>query len=100
MGCFALRLAETYEPPAATGQAQVLKVLPNLDVVVTGSLDPGDELLLSAYAKQTSDRVWTISAASLLAAVDSGRDLTEFTAFLARHAENEMPGALDASSAM
>ncbi|MGB3442317.1 MAG: helicase-associated domain-containing protein [Actinophytocola sp.] len=95
LGCFALGLVDTYQPPAATGQAQVLKVLPNLDVVVTGSLDPGGELLLSAYAKQTADRVWTISSASLLAAVDSGRDPTEFTAFLAQRAENELPSALD-----
>jgi hypothetical protein len=96
LGCFALGLADTYQPPVVTGQARVLKVLPNLDVVATGSLHPGDELLLSAHAEQTADRVWTISAASLLAAVDSGRDLTEFTAFLVRCAENELPGALDA----
>lgn len=95
LGCFALGLADAYQPSATTGQAQVLKILPNLDIVVTGSLDPGDELLLSAYAEQSADRVWTISAASLLAAVDTGRDLTEFTAFLGRCAENELPGALD-----
>lgn len=100
LGCFALGLADTYQPPAATGQARVLKVLPNLDVVVTGSLDPGDELLLSAYAEQTADRVWAVSAASLLAAVDSGRDLTEFTAFLVRRAENELPARWMSSSAM
>jgi hypothetical protein len=50
--------------------------------------------------KQTSDRVWTISAASLLAAMDSGRDLTEFTAFLGRRAESELPGDWMSSSAM
>lgn len=94
LGCFALGLTDTYQPPVGTDDARVLKVLPNLDVVVTGSLAPGDELLLSAYAEQTADRVWTISAASLLAAVDAGRELAEFTAFLARRAENELPGAL------
>ncbi|WP_291408104.1 helicase-associated domain-containing protein [Actinophytocola sp.] len=76
-------------------QTSALKVLPNLDVVVTGTLAPGDELLLSAYAEHNADRVWTVSAASLLAALDSGRDLTEFTAFLARQAENELPNSLE-----
>ncbi|QIZ35848.1 helicase-associated domain-containing protein [Saccharopolyspora sp. ASAGF58] len=95
LGCFALGLADSYQPPAATGQERGLKVLPNLDVVVTGSLPPGDELLLSAYAEQTADRVWTISSTSLLTALDTGRELAEFTGFLASRAENEVPGTLD-----
>lgn len=52
----------------------MLKVLPNLDVVVTGTLSAGDQLLLSAHAEHTADRVWAISAASLLAAINTGRD--------------------------
>jgi hypothetical protein len=95
LGAFVLGLADSYQPPAATGQDRGLKVLPNLDVVVTGSLAPGDELLLSAYAEQTADRVWTISSASLLAALDAGRELAEFTSFLTSRAENELPGTLD-----
>jgi hypothetical protein len=55
----------------------------------------GDQLLLSAYARQTSDRVWTVSAASLLAATDTGRGLTEFTAFLSRRTELDLPGSLN-----
>jgi hypothetical protein len=42
----------------------------------------GQRLSLSAYAKQTNDRVWTVSATSLLSAIDSGRELTQFTTFL------------------
>jgi hypothetical protein len=64
-------------------------------VVVTGSLAPGDELLLSVYSEQTADRVWTISSASLLAALDAGRELAEFTSFLAGRAANELPSTLD-----
>ncbi len=95
LSCFALGMVDSYQPTAVADQARVLKVLPNLDVVVTGSLAPGDELLLSAFAERTADRVWTVSAASLLVAVDSGRDLTEFTGFLVRRAEHELPGALE-----
>jgi hypothetical protein len=96
LGCFALGLTDSYVAASiATGQDRGLKILPNLDVVATGSLTPGDELLLSAYAEQTADRVWTISSASLLAALDAGRELAEFTSFLASRAENELPGTLD-----
>ena len=95
LGRYALGLTDTYQPPADETQAQLLKVLPNLDIVATGSISVGDQLLLSAYARQTSDRVWTVSAASLLAATDSGRGLTEFTTFLSRRTELELPGSLN-----
>jgi hypothetical protein len=95
LGRYVLGLTSTYQPQVAADQAPALKVLPNLDVVVTGVLDPGDELLLSAYAEHTADRVWTVSAASLLAALDTGRNLAEFVGFLSRRAENELPGALE-----
>lgn len=88
-----LGLTDTYQP-AAGERSAVLKVLPNLDIVVTGTPTPSDELLLSAYAERTADRVWAVSAASLLAALDTGRNLAEFTDFLSRRAEHELPGAL------
>ncbi len=73
----------------------MLKILPNLYVVATGALSPGDQVLLSGYAEHTADRVWTVSAASLLAALDAGRDLGEFTGFLAQRAENDLPSSLE-----
>jgi Helicase conserved C-terminal domain len=69
-------------------------VLPNLDIVASGNLPAADRLVLTAHAKQTADRVWTASAASLLTAIDAGRDLTEFTTFLTQRTEHELPGAL------
>jgi hypothetical protein len=77
-----------------TAGAPPLKVLPNLDVVATGDLPTADQLLLSAYAQQTADRVWTVSAATLLTAIDTGRDLAEFTTFLTQRTEHDLPGAL------
>lgn|SRR5574340_223620 len=94
LGRYALDLTDTYRPAVGSGEARTLKILPNLDVVATGALSPGDRILLSAYAAHTADRVWTVSAASLLAALDTGRDLKEFTAFLAQRSENEPPGSL------
>jgi hypothetical protein len=69
-------------------------VLPNLDIVAAGDLPAADRLVLTVYAKQTADRVWTASATSLLTAIDAGRDVTEFTTFLTQRTEHELPGAL------
>lgn len=94
LGRYALGLTDTYQPPAGKAQAQLLKVLPTLDVVATGILSAADQLVLSAYAQHTADRVWTISAASLLAAINTGRDFQDLTTFLAQRSEHELPGSL------
>jgi hypothetical protein len=95
LGRYALGLTDTYQPPTGDNNTQGLKVLPNLDVVATGALSAGDQLVLSAYAEHTADRVWTISAASLLRAINTGRDPTDFASFLAQHTDHELPDALE-----
>ncbi len=95
LGGYALGLTDAYQPPTSDEEIQVLKVLPNLEVVVTGTLSPGDQLLLSTYAEHTADRVWTISAASLLAAINTGHDPKDFATFLAQRTEHELPGSLE-----
>lgn len=93
LGAYVLGLADTYRPAdSETATATPLKVLPNLDIVATGDLPAADRLVLSAYAKQTGDHVWTASAASLLSALDVGRDVTELTTFLSQRTEDERPG--------
>jgi hypothetical protein len=95
LGAYALGLTDTYSPIAGDAEeARPLKVLPNLDIVATGVLSPADQLVLSAYAEHTGDRVWTISAASLLGGIDAGRDLAEFTAFLVQRCEHELPDTM------
>ncbi|HWE89779.1 MAG TPA: helicase-associated domain-containing protein [Pseudonocardiaceae bacterium] len=95
LGAYVLGLADTYQPANSDATAvQALKVLPNLDIIATGDSGAADRLTLSAYTTQTADRVWTVSATSLLAALDTGRDLTEFTTFLTRRAEHDLPDAL------
>lgn len=95
LGRYALGLTDTYQPPVGDKNTQGLKVLPNLDVVATGTLSAGDQLVLSAYAEHTADRVWTISATSLLAAINAGRDPRDFATFLAQHTEHELPDSLE-----
>lgn len=94
LGRYALGLTDDYQPPTSDTRSLGLKVLPNLDIVATGTICAADQHSLSAFCEQTSDRVWTVSAASLLAAIDTGRDLTELVDFLTEHAENQLPGAL------
>ncbi len=95
LGAYAMDLTPSYElvvQPASVGPS--LEVLANLEVVVTGVLRPGDELQLDAYAQRTSDRVWSLSAASLLAAVDRGRALEELTQFLQQQAGHALPSSV------
>lgn len=95
LGAYAAGSADSYEPPVAgPASAGALKVLPNLDVVATGEVDHAEVLLLGSFAEQTSDRVWTVSADSLLGALGSGRQLTELTDFLDQRSEHDLPGTL------
>ena len=93
LGAYALGLTDRYQPPAASQAAVAgsLKVLPNLDIVVTGELPPADRLMLDTYAQRTADRVWALREATLLAALDAGRGLDELRAFLAARATHELP---------
>lgn len=95
LGAYVLGRTDTYQPASsdATG-VQPLKVLPTLDIVATGDLPAADRLTLSAYANQTADRVWTVSATSLLTALDAGRGLAAFTTFLTHRTEHDLPGTL------
>jgi hypothetical protein len=97
LGAYALGLSDAYQPATATAAEGTppLKVLANLDIVATGDFPAADRLLLTAYAEQTNDRVWTVSAASLLAAIDAGRELIEFNTFLAERTEQELPSSLN-----
>lgn len=95
LGGYVLGVTDTYAPvDSDAAGAAPLKVLPNLDIVATGEIPAADRLLLTAYAKQTADRVWTVSTASLLSAIDSGRQLSEFTTFLTERTEHELADAL------
>ena len=95
LGAYALGLTDTYQPRESEPvDAQSLKVLPNLDIVATGNVPTADRLTLSGYAKQSADHVWTVSASSLLSAIDAGRDLAEFAAFLDHRVGHELPDTL------
>jgi hypothetical protein len=92
LGAYALGLTDRYQAPAASDAvAGSLKVLPNLDIVVTGEMPPADRLMLDAYAQRTADRVWALREATLLTALDAGRGLDQLRVFLAARATHELP---------
>jgi hypothetical protein len=95
LGGYALGLHTAYQPPAADPAARdALKVLPNLDIVAVGTLPAADRLALDTFAAPAGDRVWTVRADTLLAAIDSGRTGAELVAFLADRTTHELPAAL------
>ncbi|MBM0239319.1 helicase-associated domain-containing protein [Micromonospora sp. ATA32] len=95
LGAYVLGLTTAYQPPAGqTAPQQTLKVLLNFDIVATGDPQPADRLVLNNHAEQTADRVWAVSAATLLAAVDAGRPLDQFVDFLRQRAPHDLPATL------
>jgi hypothetical protein len=92
LGAYALGLAETYQATGVT--EQTLKVLPNLDIVALGEISVADRLVLDGYAERTSERVWSLTATALLAALDTGRSLEEFRRFLSNRSHTDLPSTV------
>jgi hypothetical protein len=91
LGAWCLGLAERYEPEAVPAE-QVLKVLPNLDVVAADRPPgPADVLLLDRFAERRSESVWHLEAARVLAAVEQGLGVGELREFLASRAQGLLP---------
>jgi hypothetical protein len=92
LGAYAMDLADNYRPtPIPAGIEIGLKVLNNLDVVVTGQLMPSQTLLLDSFAERTSDRVWSLTTTRALTAIEAGRDLGELARFLTDHSDHQIP---------
>jgi hypothetical protein len=91
LGSYAAGLTTTYVPTAPARPDRTLQVLANHDIVATADLAPADQLVLDAFATRTSDRVWTVSTASLLAAADAGRAPGELAGFLEERAVHTVP---------
>jgi len=83
LGAWCLGIAEEYRPePVATEPR--FRVLPNLDVVASDRPpDPADVLLLNRVGVRTSDSVWRLDRAKVLAAVEGGLGIAELGEFLA-----------------
>lgn len=94
LGSYAAGLTDVYVRPFPDAAPPSVQVLVTCDVVATDDLPAADRLVLDAHATRTSDRVWALSAPGLLAAVDAGRDLAEFGAFLTDRAAHGVPSTV------
>ncbi|MEU3282520.1 helicase-associated domain-containing protein [Streptomyces antibioticus] len=94
LGAYAVGLTSDYTPAPIAAPA-VLKgrvtVLANFDVVALDGLPSADTLLLDGFADRKSDRVWTLTTASLLNALDRGHALDELRGYLEQAATYPLP---------
>jgi hypothetical protein len=93
LGALAVGTAPDYTPTAAPAATPIGKVtvLANFDIVALDGLTSADTLLLDGFAEKRSDRVWTLSTASLLDALGRGRALDELRRYLDRAASHPLP---------
>jgi hypothetical protein len=94
LGDYAVGQASVYRSgpaPRRAAPSGAVKVLSNHDVVALDGLDPAEALVLDAFAERGSERTWTLTPASLLAALHAGRELAELQDWLARSAANPLP---------
>ncbi len=90
LGSWCLGLNEDYIPSPIEAQ-EVLKVLPNFDVVAIKPLPPRDVLFLELFSEQASDVVWKIQATNLIKALEEGHSLADIEAFLKARAGDGLP---------
>jgi hypothetical protein len=93
LGDWCLDKTPTYKPSPIEEQ-QILRVLPNLDVVVTGPLPPGDILFLEQITEQTADSVWKLQREKLLKAAETGQKIADVEAFLNAKSGQDLPATV------
>jgi hypothetical protein len=98
LGAYVLGLADEYTPPALVSEsgAPILKVLPNLDLVITDAarIAPNERSLLERIAAPQSQDVYRLNREQLLEAANSGLDLAQIKQFLSAKSgqpESEFP---------
>ncbi|MGI8934135.1 MAG: hypothetical protein ACR2FS_08685, partial [Phormidesmis sp.] len=73
-----------------------LRVLPNLDIVMTGPpLSPAEVLMMETFTSQTSDAVWKLDRETALNAAEAGHALSEFQGFLSRASAEAFPKTVE-----
>jgi len=94
LGAWCLEMTDEYAltPPDVQ---HTLKVLPNMDVVATEPLPPGDTLFLELFAEQTSDVVWSIDSIQLLEAMEQGHSVADVETFLKAKSGGSLPDTVE-----
>lgn len=90
LGAYCLRLSDRYQPAAPTPK-QILRVLPNLEVVAVSEVSRADRLLLNSFLESVSDVVWKLDQAKLLDAIAQGRTVKELQGWLTASSGESLP---------
>lgn len=94
LGAFCLGLTTDYTEPELTTDT-TLRVLPNLDIVLTGQpLQATELMMMDTFTQQTSDAVWKLDRETALKAAAEGHSLTEFQAFLTEASADGLPNTV------
>ncbi len=93
LGAWCLGLTETYVTTPIE-EAQILQVLPNMDIVATGPLPPADALFLEQIAEQTSDAVWKLDREKLLKTAETGQKVADIETFLKAKSGSNLPDTI------
>lgn len=90
LGAYCLGLTDRYQP-AALPQKQVLRILPNLEVVAVSQLARADRLMLDSFLESVSDVVWKFDQSRLLDAIAQGRRIDELRDWLMSTSADALP---------
>ncbi len=95
LGSFCLGLADSYTAAPITVES-TLRVLPNLDIVMTGApLSAAEALMMDTFTSQTSDVVWKLDRETALKATEAGHALQEFADFLRQASTDDFPKTVE-----
>jgi hypothetical protein len=90
LGAYCLGLTDRYQP-AVLPQKQVLRILPNLEVVAVSELSRADRLMLNSFLESVSDVVWKLDAPKMLDAIAQGRSVEELRDWLIATSAHALP---------
>jgi len=90
LGAYCLGLSDRYIPTTPTPK-QVLRILPNLEVVAVQQLTRADRLMLDSFLLSISDSVWQLEQGKLLDAIAQGRSVDELRKFLMANSGEVLP---------
>lgn len=91
LGAYCLGLTEKYQP-AAIAHNQTLRVLPNLEIVASGTgLNISDALVLDLYTQRIADTIWRLDLDKLLTAIEDGHQVAELKQFLEQNSSEPLP---------
>jgi hypothetical protein len=95
LGAYCLGNASTYEIPE-TDSAALVKVLPNLELILTNDCSPTDTARLELFASPGNGQVWNVDRQRILAHLETGGSMDEIRKEIDSVADGEIPTTVTA----